>query len=228
MHAWDALTPIEETLALPRRRRARTARSRYYGFSNYLGWQLTKAVAARAAPTAGRRRSRCSRSTTCWCAASSTRSCPPRWTRGIGLLPWSPLAGGWLSGKYTRDQAPTGATRLGEDPKRGMEAWEKRNADAAHLGGHRRRRRRRERSIGASSSQVALAWLADRAGRHLGHPRRAHRRRSSPTTSAPPTSRSPTTQLRALDRRERARAPTTTPTARPAIAQRHRKLEGGR
>ena len=32
----------------------------------------------------------------------------------IGLLPWSPLGGGWLTGKYKRDQTPTGATRLGE------------------------------------------------------------------------------------------------------------------
>ena len=45
----------------------------------------------------------------------------------IGLLPWSPLAGGWLTGKYQRDADPRGATRLGEDPKRGMEAWEPRN-----------------------------------------------------------------------------------------------------
>ena len=48
---------------------------------------------------------------------------------GIGLLPWSPLAGGWLSGKYQRDEAPSGATRLGENPQRGMEAWEARNGD---------------------------------------------------------------------------------------------------
>ena len=35
---------------------------------------------------------------------------------GIGLLPWSPLGGGWLSGKYQRDARPAGATQLGEDP----------------------------------------------------------------------------------------------------------------
>ena len=52
---------------------------------------------------------------------------------GMGLLPWSPLAGGWLTGKYQRDSTPTGATRLGEDPERGMEAWEPRNARGAHL-----------------------------------------------------------------------------------------------
>lgn len=46
---------------------------------------------------------------------------------GIGLLPWSPLGGGWLSGKYQRDVPPTGSTRLGENPTRGMEAWQQRN-----------------------------------------------------------------------------------------------------
>ena len=48
---------------------------------------------------------------------------------GLGLLPWSPLGGGWLSGKYRRDQRPTGATRLGEDPGRGMEAWDRRGTE---------------------------------------------------------------------------------------------------
>mgnify|MGYP000064515611 CR=1 FL=1 len=32
--------------------------------------------------------------------------------RGVGILPWSPLAGGLLTGKYRRDQAPPGGTRL--------------------------------------------------------------------------------------------------------------------
>ena len=43
---------------------------------------------------------------------------------GLGMLPWGPLGGGWLSGKYTRDGRPEGATRLGEDPGRGMEAYD--------------------------------------------------------------------------------------------------------
>ena len=76
----------------------------------------------------------------------------------IGLLPWSPLGGGWLTGKYRRDENPSGATRLGENPKRGMEAWEKRNSDertwrvldAVHEVAD---------AHGASASQVALAWL---------------------------------------------------------------------
>jgi aryl-alcohol dehydrogenase-like predicted oxidoreductase len=79
----------------------------------------------------------------------------------IGLLPWSPLGGGWLSGKYKRDQQPTGATRLGENPNRGSESYGPRNAqdrtwriigvlqDVAE-------------TLGVSMAQVALAWLADR------------------------------------------------------------------
>ena len=76
----------------------------------------------------------------------------------IGLLPWSPLAGGWLTGKYQRDADPTGATRLGEDPQRGMEAWEPRN---------KQERTWRILNVveeiakakGAHQAQVSLAWL---------------------------------------------------------------------
>ena len=45
--------------------------------------------------------------------------------RGLGLLPSSPLGGGWLSGKYQRDEPRRLDARLGEDPGRGMEAWKR-------------------------------------------------------------------------------------------------------
>ena len=48
---------------------------------------------------------------------------------GMGMLPWSPLGGGWLSGKYRRDQRPTGDTRLGDNPERGMEAYDRRGTE---------------------------------------------------------------------------------------------------
>ena len=75
----------------------------------------------------------------------------------IPLLPWSPLGGGWLSGKYQRDSVPTGATRLGEDPSRGVEAYDKRNTERTFAildvvsdiaADH-----------GVSMAQVSLAWL---------------------------------------------------------------------
>ena len=156
MHAWDALTPIEETLGFLNDAVVQ-GKIAYYGFSNYLGWQLTKAV--HVAKAHG------------WAAPVTLQ---PQYSllvrdieheivlaaldANIGLLPWSPLGGGWLSGKYVRDQAPTGATRLGENPERGMEAWKQRNAReqtwtiidtvASIADAH-----------GASSSQVALSWL---------------------------------------------------------------------
>ena len=75
----------------------------------------------------------------------------------IPLLPWSPLGGGWLSGKYQRDSLPTGASRLGEDPTRGVEAYDKRNTERTFrildvvrdVAGE----------CGVSMAQVALAWL---------------------------------------------------------------------
>ena len=122
-----------------------------------------------------RRRSPCSRSTTCWSARPSGRSCRPRSTPGVGLLPWSPLGGGWLSGKYRRDERPTGDTRLGDNPERGMEAYDRRNGVALHLGHHRGRagRGRAARRVHGPGG----AGLGHRpAVGHLDHPRRAHPR----------------------------------------------------
>ncbi|HEY8282288.1 MAG TPA: aldo/keto reductase [Leifsonia sp.] len=159
MHAWDAITPIEETLRFLDDA-VRAGKIGYYGFSNYLGWQLTKAVQLARANG--------------WAPPVTLQPqynllvrdieheiVPAALDAGMGLLPWSPLAGGWLSGKYTRDQAPTGATRLGENPKRGMEAWEKRNADPRTWDVVETVRSVAD-DLGASASQVALAWLSGR------------------------------------------------------------------
>jgi aryl-alcohol dehydrogenase (NADP+) len=80
---------------------------------------------------------------------------------GLGLLPWGPLGGGWLSGKYRRDERPTGDTRLGDNPQRGMEAYDRRGGsdrtwdviDAVQ---------RVAEDRGVSMAEVALSWLVDR------------------------------------------------------------------
>lgn len=159
MHAWDPVTPLEETLRFLQDA-VSSGKIAYYGFSNFLGWQLTKAVHVAKAHgwnppvTLQPQYSLLVREI-------ESEIVPASLDAGIGLLPWSPLGGGWLSGKYKRDEAPTGATRLGENPKRGMEAWDARNAEE-----------RTWNIIGAvedvadahgvSASQVSLAWLADR------------------------------------------------------------------
>src|SRR6266702_2378953 len=81
---------------------------------------------------------------------------------GLGLLPWSPLGGGWLSGKYRRDERPAGATRLGEDPDRGMEAYDRRGTDRTWAVIDAVQKIAGER--GVSMAEVALAWVTGRPG----------------------------------------------------------------
>ena len=157
MHAWDALTPIEETLRFLDD--AVTAgKIGYYGFSNYVGWHIAKATEVAKASgftrpvTLQPQYSLLVREIELEIVAACQDA-------GIGLLAWSPLGGGWLSGKYRRDQMPKGATRLGENPKRGMEAYEARNGDErtwAIIGAVEDL----ARACGASMAQVALAWVA--------------------------------------------------------------------
>jgi aryl-alcohol dehydrogenase (NADP+) len=159
LHAWDPVTPLEETLRFLHDA-VTSGKIAYYGFSNFLGWQLTKAV--HVAKAHG------------WSAPVTLQPqysllvreieseiVPAALDAGIGLLPWSPLGGGWLTGKYTKDERPTGATRLGDDPDRGVEAYDRRSTvqrtwdviDAVQAIASDR---------GVSMARVALAWLMDR------------------------------------------------------------------
>ncbi len=158
MHAFDPYTPLAETLrALDGFIRA--GKIRYYGFSNFTGWQLTKAVyLARAMNipppvTLQPQYSLVVREIE-W------EIVPAAADAGVGLLPWSPLAGGWLSGKYRRGEPPTGATRLGEDPHRGMEAYDRRGTQRTFEIIETVRKIADER--GVSMAEVALAWVAGR------------------------------------------------------------------
>ncbi len=159
VHAWDPLTPLEETLRFLDD--AVTAgRIRYVGLSNFTAWQLQRTVDL--AQFRG------------WPAPVTLQPhynllgreleweiIPACAANGLGILPWSPLAGGWLTGKYRPDERPTGASRLGEDPERGLEAYDRRSAeqrtwdviDAVREVADGR---------GVSMAQVALAWVSDR------------------------------------------------------------------
>ena len=223
MHAWDALTPVDETLRFLDDAIGQ-GKIGYYGFSNFTGWQLTKATML--AERHG------------WNLPVTVQPqynllargieheiVPAALDAGLGLLPWSPLGGGWLSGKYVRDVPPTGSTRLGENPGRGMEAWEQRNANP-----------RTWEIIGAlndiaqahdaSTSQIALAWLS-----------------AQPAVTSVILGARSIEQLRdnmgavrldlepaELERLTAVSAPQTEvyPYGEPGVAQRHRKIAGGR
>lgn len=223
MHAWDALTPVEETLRFLDDAVA-AGKIAYYGFSNYLGWQLTKAVhVARAqgfaAPVTLQPQYNL------LVRDIEHEIVPACLDAGIGLLPWSPLAGGWLAGKYRRDEMPTGATRLGENPARGMEAFGPRNAEtrtwavieAVAALAHVR---------GATPAEVALAWVAGRPavtsvilGARTVEQLAANLKAGALRLSGEETE--------ALDDVS-APAMADYPYGRKGIDQRHRKIEGGR
>jgi aryl-alcohol dehydrogenase-like predicted oxidoreductase len=159
-HCWDPVTPIEETLAAFDELVAE-GKVRYIGLSNFSGWQLQRALLLGA-------RTRHARVVTLQPQYSllareiEWELVPLCIADGVGMLPWSPLGGGWLTGKYSRDERPSGATRLGEDPDRGQEAWDRRNTERTwavieavrEIAG----------ALGASMAQVALAWVAGRPG----------------------------------------------------------------
>ena len=223
LHGWDALTPLEESLRFLDDA-VRAGKIAHYGFSNFLAWHVTKAVhLARAAgftaPVTLQPQYNL------LVRGVEQEIVPACLDAGIGLLPWSPLAGGWLAGKYQRDVLPVGATRLGENPARGMEAFGPRNADdrtwdvlaevqsvaAAH---------------GCSAAEVSLAWVA-----------------AQPAVTSVILGVRTTGQLAenlkagalALTGEEIARlnavsAPVTQdyPYGKAGVAQRHRKMEGGR
>lgn len=151
IHGFDPATPMEETLyALDQL--VRHGHVRYIGVSNWAAWQIAKALGiserlglARFASlqayytVAGRDLER--------------EIIPMLQSEKVGLMVWSPLAGGLLSGKYGRDHQPqgeTGSRRVAFDfpPVDKNKAWDCVDAMRPIAATH-----------GISVAQVALAWL---------------------------------------------------------------------
>jgi aryl-alcohol dehydrogenase-like predicted oxidoreductase len=159
VHAWDPLTPVEETLRFLDDA-VRAGKIRYAGLSNFTGWQLQKAVDITefrgwSVPVTLQPQYNLLAREIEW------EIIPACEANGLGLLPWSPLGGGWLTGKYSPDERPSGATRLGENPELGVEAYSRRSSqdrtwdvvEAVRTVADGR---------GATMAQVALAWLLSR------------------------------------------------------------------
>jgi aryl-alcohol dehydrogenase-like predicted oxidoreductase len=158
VHAYDEHTPMDETLRVLDGF-AQAGKIRYYGLSNFTGWQLTKAVlTARALGL--REPVTLQPQYSLIVREIEWEIVPAMLDVGLGLLPWSPLGGGWLSGKYRRDQRPTGDTRLGDDPGRGMEAYERRGTDRTWRVVDAVQQVAEGR--GVSMAEVALAWVNNR------------------------------------------------------------------
>jgi aryl-alcohol dehydrogenase-like predicted oxidoreductase len=156
VHEWDGLTPLEETLeALDTL--VRSGKVRYVGCSNFSGWQMTKGLGI--SDRLGYQRFV---STQVYYSLQARdieyEIVPACLDQGLGILVWSPLAGGLLSGKYRRGEAgPEGSRQLtdwNEPPVRDREQLYDVVDALLEIGeGH-----------GVSAAQVALAWLLRRPG----------------------------------------------------------------
>lgn len=162
MHGWDPLTPVEETLSFLDAA-VRAGKIHYVGLSNFTGWQLqlvlstARAMGLQVPITLQQQYSLV-------CREIEYEVVPAALHNGIGLLPWSPLAGGFLSGKYARDgKLDEAGTRYGEG-----------NAMFKYIGGSHAANERNwatldavrqiAEQIGATPSQVALSWVNNRPG----------------------------------------------------------------
>jgi aryl-alcohol dehydrogenase-like predicted oxidoreductase len=156
VHEWDGLTPLEETLsALDMLLRA--GKIRYVGCSNYSGWHLMKALGISEREHLPRFISQ-QIHYTLQAREAEYELIPISLDQGLGILVWSPLAGGLLSGKHRRNkETPQGTRQLAgwNEPPIHDEGklWDIVDVivDIAE-------------SRKVSGAQVALAWLIGRPG----------------------------------------------------------------
>ncbi len=148
IHRFDPLTHIEDTLrALDDL--VRSGKVRYIGCSNLVAWQLMKALAISRAE--GLERFKCTQSYYSLAGRELEREMIPLLKdQGVGLLVWSPLAGGFLSGKFTRDDKDAAGRRANFDfpPVDKERAYDIVDVLKTIAGAH-----------GVSVAQVALAWI---------------------------------------------------------------------
>lgn len=149
VHRQDPHTPLEETLAALDAV-VRSGKVRYIGFSNWSAWKVAAALEIQKANglapfTHGQMHYSL-------LGRDVERDVIPMMQRyGLGLTVWSPLASGFLSGKYTRDNLGdpdnrySGFDILPFDKEQGFKLVERMRAIADHHG--------------ASVAQVAIAWL---------------------------------------------------------------------
>lgn len=155
VHGWDPMTPIDETLSALDAA-VSSGKVRYVGISNYSGWQTTLAATLQ-------RASRSPLVTTQMEYSLLERGVereivPAAQALGMGLLPWSPLGRGVLTGKY-RHSIPIDSRGAQAETASWVNAYadqrSQRIVDAVATAAE---------GLGASPGEVALAWLRDRPG----------------------------------------------------------------
>ena len=156
VHVWDHATPIEETLrALDDL--VTSGKVRYIGCSNFFAWQLMKSLA-----------------TSDWNRYVRFISIQPQYSlvsremdremlslcleENVGVIPWAPLGGGFLTGRYSREEPTSGrlTTKLGES------SWSNRASEQNFAVANAVLNAAKE--LEKTPSQIALNWLLQRQG----------------------------------------------------------------
>jgi aryl-alcohol dehydrogenase-like predicted oxidoreductase len=155
VHEWDGHTPLEETLETLDTL-VRSGKVRYVGCSNYTGWQMTKALGISDRLNYQRFVSQ-QIHYSLQAREAEYELVPAGLDQGVGILVWSPLAGGLLSGKYRRGREQPEGRQLsgwGEPPVRDENALYEVVEVLVEVAEGR----------GVSPAQIALAWLLGRQG----------------------------------------------------------------
>ncbi len=152
LHFWDMITPVEEVLETMSTL-VRAGKIRYYALSDVPAWYATKmAVMASERCLPGPIALQMEYSLVE--RGIEHEHMPAARETGMGIMPWSPLAGGFLSGKYKRgDEAGDGEGRLSGNNPFGQSKFNERNWHIL------RELERLASQMKAPPSQLALAWL---------------------------------------------------------------------
>lgn len=157
LHHWDGETPLEETLQTMDGL-VRSGKIRYYGVSNYTGWQLMKAL--KVCETHGFIKPVVQQiHYSPYSREAEYEMIPAGIDQGIGTQVWSPLGMGLLTGKYRRDSQPESGSRMvdGDGSEMRVADWEKLHSVVDVLDEVAQRTE-------ATIPQVVLAWLMERPG----------------------------------------------------------------
>ena len=156
LHAWDRTTPVEEVLGTLNSL-VQAGKIRYYGFSNVPGWYLGRAEAL--AEKEGKERPIALQLEYSLVERGiELELIPAAQEFGIGIAPWSPLAGGFLTGKYRKgEQVSQGRLKL-PPPRPSFQVFTERNWKILDslLGV--------ARESGKTPAAVALNWAATQPG----------------------------------------------------------------
>ncbi len=155
VHTWSDDVPLSETLSALEWAAA-SGRARYVGVSNYTGWQSARAFSVLESARIPMVANEIEYSLVC--RTPEHEVTPAATSLGFGLLPWSPLGRGVLTGKY-RHGIPSGSRAASTDfpgfAERFLDEQTARVADAVAMAA---------RGLAVKPAEVALAWVRDRPG----------------------------------------------------------------